>query len=718
MLLDGLTIPSELGGIPQLSFESCFEGGNLRAAVQVYENEYDLFLATDLNDRSECGNLCQWFYFSVAGMQPGVAYKFNVVNFKKKASLFGNGKQPLVCRGGSVPQPAGAASASSGSGGGASASGGSGGGAGDAACASGGSPADEAHASGGSPADGARASSGGGGGTGGGGRSGWYRAGTNVAYYPSPYRGRTAATASAARSKKGCSGKKGGAAAGSGAAGKKGAGGAGGDTGGSSSASKGGDAAAGGAGTGDKAATAAGLTLSDAGPGLHCCTFTLQFDVGGTYYLASCFPYGYSDLQEFVDGVMTRAVGGQEGGEQAAAAAAGAAAAGAAGVSEPGASGAEQPVIVRSLLCYSLLGQRVDMLTVTDFSAPPEVVRQREVVAITARVHPGETCASWIMQGFIEFLVSSHLAALMGFIEFLVSSHPTATALRASFVFKLVPMLNPDGVANGSYRCSMSGQDLNRTWDRPLKWVHPTIYHTKKVLQQLAAAGRLALFIDVHGHSTKEDTFFYGCEPSTPGGQGGKAAQTQQSAAAKASPADSGAPLTSNGASSGGPGAWDPSASATAPWPSTAVDGQPPLPQPPSATQQPPAMCASGAGSSAGGGGGGQALNARAAARMRVRMLPYLASRVSPDFSMARSNFKIRKAKLGAGRVVVNRELGVAGSYTLEASLGGQSTERRHFSARDYVLQGHNLARAIAELAEVDDAALLEEMSAAITLPQ
>lgn len=28
--------------------------------LQVYENEYDLFLASDLNDRSEGGNLCQW----------------------------------------------------------------------------------------------------------------------------------------------------------------------------------------------------------------------------------------------------------------------------------------------------------------------------------------------------------------------------------------------------------------------------------------------------------------------------------------------------------------------------------------------------------------------------------------------------------------------------------------------------------------------------------
>ena len=49
-----------------------------------------------------------------------------------------------------------------------------------------------------------------------------------------------------------------------------------------------------------------------------------------------------------------------------------------------------------------------------------------------------------------------------GILEFLCSPDPAAATLRSSFVFKLVPMLNPDGVANGSYRCSLAGVDLNR----------------------------------------------------------------------------------------------------------------------------------------------------------------------------------------------------------------------------------------------------------------
>jgi len=49
-----------------------------------------------------------------------------------------------------------------------------------------------------------------------------------------------------------------------------------------------------------------------------------------------------------------------------------------------------------------------------------------------------------------------------GFLEFIVSNDKEARALRQLFVFKIVPMLNPDGVVVGNYRCSLTGLDLNR----------------------------------------------------------------------------------------------------------------------------------------------------------------------------------------------------------------------------------------------------------------
>ena len=56
---------------------------------------------------------------------------------------------------------------------------------------------------------------------------------------------------------------------------------------------------------------------------------------------------------------------------------------------------------------------------------------------ITARVHPGEAQSSWVMQGFLEFILSDD---------------PLAIKLRDNYIFKIIPMLNPDGVIYGNYR--------------------------------------------------------------------------------------------------------------------------------------------------------------------------------------------------------------------------------------------------------------------------
>ncbi|KAL6756575.1 hypothetical protein V8C86DRAFT_2645415, partial [Haematococcus lacustris] len=294
----------------------------------------------------------------------------------------------------------------------------------------------------------------------------------------------------------------------------------------------------------------------------------------------------------------------------------------------------------------------------------------------------------WIMQGILDFLTSAA---------------PEAALLRSSFVFKIIPMLNTDGVINGSYRCSLAGCDLNRTWERPVRWLQPTVFHTKRLMQALAAspASRLALYIDIHGHSTKEDVFFYGCEPSLAGLPTQPAAQQRSNSPAAPRPT---------------PGRRGSHSDLTDGIAGLSVSGQAAVLSSPSPGNG--HQC-NGAGSSPSGGACPAAgVSPRVAARLRVRMLPYLLARRSPQvFSLAKSNFRVRKPKLGAARVVAHRELGCAGAYTLEASLGGRSADRCHFSAVDYVNAGAELCRAIAELAEVDDAGLLEEMAGCVALP-
>jgi hypothetical protein len=98
-----------------------------------------------------------------------------------------------------------------------------------------------------------------------------------------------------------------------------------------------------------------------------------------------------------------------------------------------------------------------------------------------------------------------------GLIEFLLSKTKEAQALRNSFVFKIIPVLNPDGVTYGNYRCSLLGVDLNRRWINPSKVLHPTIYYSKQLLKMLHIEREVALFCDVHGHSRKKNVFMYGC---------------------------------------------------------------------------------------------------------------------------------------------------------------------------------------------------------------
>jgi hypothetical protein len=74
-----------------LVFESRFESGNLRRAIQLFEFEYQLILKTDWATNSHT----QWFYFSVANTRKDVEYKFTIINLMKPDSLYNSGMKLL-----------------------------------------------------------------------------------------------------------------------------------------------------------------------------------------------------------------------------------------------------------------------------------------------------------------------------------------------------------------------------------------------------------------------------------------------------------------------------------------------------------------------------------------------------------------------------------------------------------------------------------------------
>lgn len=177
-------------------------------------------------------------------------------------------------------------------------------------------------------------------------------------------------------------------------------------------------------------------------------TFSTSFDNDfDTVYLAHCYPYTYTDNIKYLNQLE--------------------------------ADPKKKNRMRRRTLCQSIAGNNCEMLIITTFQSDPEAIKNRKGIVITSRVHPGETGASYMMKGIIDYLTGPSL---------------NAKILRDNFVFKIVPMLNSDGVINGSTRCNLAGVDLNRCWIDPNRKIHPTVYHTKMV--------RIELFNDIDDKKT------------------------------------------------------------------------------------------------------------------------------------------------------------------------------------------------------------------------
>ncbi|XP_077868214.1 uncharacterized protein LOC100369281, partial [Saccoglossus kowalevskii] len=197
-----------------------------------------------------------------------------------------------------------------------------------------------------------------------------------------------------------------------------------------------------------------------------------------TCYLAHCYPYTFTDLKEHIECL----------------------------VSNPH----KKKYIKKEVMCETKAGNSCFLLTIT---SPEDKNRdeQKKGVVVSARVHPGETNSSWMMKGLLEFLTSNDTSA---------------KELRRNFVFKIVPMLNPDGVIVGNYRCSLAARDLNRNYRHPKKESFPTIWHTKSMLEDFAKQHEMVVYCDLHGHSRKHNVFIYGCNSGMKG-EGGAASFLQ-----------------------------------------------------------------------------------------------------------------------------------------------------------------------------------------------
>ena len=147
--------------------------------------------------------------------------------------------------------------------------------------------------------------------------------------------------------------------------------------------------------------------------------------------------------------------------------------------------------ITTETLCQTIGGKNCPLLTITSPNTP---IEKKKIIFITGRVHPGESNSSYVVHGLIDCLLA-----------------PTTTSryLLDHYTFKIIPMINIDGVIEGFYRCSLSGFDLNRVWSSPDPILHPVIYNARQLMERDQLS--IALYIDFHGHSRLHGTFAYGC---------------------------------------------------------------------------------------------------------------------------------------------------------------------------------------------------------------
>lgn len=111
-----------------------------------------------------------------------------------------------------------------------------------------------------------------------------------------------------------------------------------------------------------------------------------------------------------------------------------------------------------------------------------------------ARQHPGETMASWWMEGALARLTDLTDA---------VAQH-----LRAAATLHIVPNMNPDGSARGHLRTNAAGVNLNREWAAPSADRSPEVLCVRNEMDRTGVHWAM----DVHGDEAIPANFIAGFE--------------------------------------------------------------------------------------------------------------------------------------------------------------------------------------------------------------
>jgi len=115
-------------------------------------------------------------------------------------------------------------------------------------------------------------------------------------------------------------------------------------------------------------------------------------------------------------------------------------------------------------------------------------------VWVIARQHPGESMASWWMEGFVGRLLDDE--------------DPVARRVRRRANVFCVPCVNPDGAYRGHLRTNAAGANLNREWGEPTLELSPEVFHVRRAMDETG----VDLMLDAHGDEAEPYCFIVGGE--------------------------------------------------------------------------------------------------------------------------------------------------------------------------------------------------------------
>ena len=101
------------------------------------------------------------------------------------------------------------------------------------------------------------------------------------------------------------------------------------------------------------------------------------------------------------------------------------------------------------ILTHSVSGLAIPILTITKNAKTSKPDHNKKFFLISARIHPSETCSSFVINGLITELLSTR---------------PEMEELLNTTIIKIIPMLNPDGVVFGNFRTSTIVTSFRLSW--------------------------------------------------------------------------------------------------------------------------------------------------------------------------------------------------------------------------------------------------------------